>query len=93
LPGAFFSAHLDGVKLASLQAVLASHAQVCLNSSFVAAHSEYRIVGHTAYVGGVPNSAAAAAAATQCIGLSGFDLAVVHPLMDKSIVFIPVNDG
>jgi hypothetical protein len=41
----------------------------------------------------VPDSTAATAATTQRIGLSGFDLGVVHPLMDKSIVFIPVNDG
>jgi hypothetical protein len=41
----------------------------------------------------MPNGTATTAAATQRIGLSGFDLGVVHPLMDKSVVFIPVNDG
>jgi len=93
LLGACYLAHLDCVKLAPLQAVLTSHAQVCIDSGFVAALCKYCIVGHVADVGGVPDSAAAAAAATQGIGLSGFDFRVVHPLMDKPFVFITGNDG
>jgi len=59
---AFYLAYLDCVKLAPLQAVLASNAQRRINSGFVAAPGEYCIVGHTAYVGGVPDGTAAAAA-------------------------------
>jgi hypothetical protein len=93
LLGTFYLAHLDCVKLAPLQAVLTSYAEVCIDSGFVAALGKDCIVGHTADVGGVPDSTAAAAAATQGIGLSSFDFRVVHPLMDKSFVLIPVNDG
>jgi hypothetical protein len=41
----------------------------------------------------MPNGTAATAAATQRIGLSGFDLGVVHPLMDQPLILILVNDG
>jgi hypothetical protein len=93
LPGAFVSARLNCVKLAPLYTVLASHAQVCLDPGFVTAFGEHCVIGHIPYIGGVPDGTAAAAAATQGVGLSSFDLGVVHPLMDKSSVFIPVNDG
>jgi len=91
--GALYLLHLNSVKLAAIYTVLAPIAQLRVDSGLIPAFGEDFIVRYLAYVGIMPNRAAASTTATQCIRLNGFDFGVIHPYMHQSILFILVNDG
>jgi hypothetical protein len=91
--GALDFLHLNSVKLAAVNTVLAPIAQLRVDAGLISALGEDLVVRHLAYVGIMPDRAAASAAAAQRIWLGRFDLGMVHPLMHQSILFIFIQYG